>query len=78
MLHHGHAAKDKMEIFRWPGMYREIKENYTSCKEADKILKTQIPSTEVYRLKVLTEPNQKFQLDYVVQLNPKHAAMYIF
>ena len=48
MLHHGHAAVDKMsqaaEAFWWPGMYREIQEkseNCPSCRTADKNPKTQ-------------------------------------
>ena len=71
MMHHGHAAIDKMgkaaEAFRWPGMYREIQEkseNCPSCRAAGKNLRTQLSITEVNRLEILTEPNQEIQLDF--------------
>ena len=61
MLHHGHAAIDKMgkaaEAFWWPGMYREIQEkseNCPSCRAAGKNLRTHLPTTEIYRLEILT------------------------
>ena len=76
MLHHGHGAADKMEkaseAFWWPGVYLELQEkseSCPSCRAAGKNLKTQIHSTEVNRLKFLTERNQS---------NPKDAAMYVF
>ena len=53
MLHHGHAAADKMdkaaEAFWWPGMYRDRQEKSESCgccRASAKNLKTQIPSVE--------------------------------
>ena len=76
MLHHGHGATDIMEkaseAFWRPGMYLELQEkseSCPSCRAAGKNLKTQIHSTEVNRLKFLTERNQS---------NPKNAAMYVF
>ena len=86
MLHHGHAAPDKMdkaaEAFRWPGMYREIpekSEKCPSCRTACKNLKTQIPSTEINQLELLTEPNQEIQLDFAGPIkSERRGDVYIF
>ena len=48
-------------------MYRKIQEkseNCPSCRAAGKNLRTQLPTTEINRLEILTEPNQKIQLDF--------------
>ena len=78
MLHHGHAAADKMDktadAIWWPGMYRELREKSESCpsyRAAGKNLKTQIPSTEVNRLELLTEPNQEIQMDFAGPIKSK-------
>ena len=76
--HHGHAAADKMdktaEAFWWPGMYREIQEkskHCPSCSAAGKNLKTQIPSTEVILLELLTESKQEIQLVFAGPIKSK-------
>ena len=78
MLHHGHAAADKMdeaaEAFWWPRMYREIQEkteNYPSCRAAGKNPKTQKPSTEINRLELSTELNQNFKIDLAGPIKSK-------
>ena len=43
---------------------QEKAETCPSCRAAGKNLTTQIPSTEENTLKILTEPNQKIQLDF--------------
>ena len=78
MLHDGHTAGDKIvkasQAFWGPGMHQEIQENSESCpscRAAGKNLKTQIPGTEVNRLKMLTEPNQEVQLDVAGPIKSK-------
>ena len=64
VMHHSDEAVDKMdkagEGFWRPGKYPEIQqksENCPSCRTAGKNLETQIPSTKINRLELLTEPN---------------------
>ena len=78
MLHHGHAAADKMdkaaEAFWWPGIYRKIREkseSCPSCRAAGKNLTTQIPSTEMNHLELLIEPNHELQLDFAGPIKSK-------
>ena len=78
MLHHGHAAVDKMskaaEAFWWPGMYREMQEKSEicpSCRTAGKNLKPQLPGAEINRLEILPDPNQETQLDFAGPINSK-------
>ena len=62
------------EAFLWPGMYSEIQEkseNCQSCGATGKNLRTQIPSTEMNRLELLTEPNQEIQLDFAGPIKSK-------
>ena len=57
-----------------PGMQREIREkveNCPSCRAAGKNLKTQIPHTEINRLKILNEPNQEIQLNFAGPIKSK-------
>ena len=84
MLHHGHAAIDKMgkaaEAFWWPGMYRENhekSENCPSCRAASKNLRTQLPTTEINCLQILTEPNQEIQLDFAGPKKIQNARRYL-
>ena len=71
MLHKVHVAVSKMdqaaEAFWWPGLHREIREkseNGPSCRAACKVLRTQIPRTDLNKLEVLSELNQIIQLDF--------------
>ena len=57
MLHQGHPASTRMELsaeaFWWPGIFKDIRikaENCTSCRISGKNLKSQIPSTEKFKL----------------------------
>ena len=78
MLHHGHVSINKIdksaEAFGWPGLHREIREKAEicpSCRAAGKNLITQLPQSEINRLKTLTEPSQEIQLDFVDPINAK-------
>ena len=59
------AAEAK--IFWWPNMQKKIEEkakNCVACMASGKNLKYQIPKREFGKLKTLTEPGQKFQIDF--------------
>ena len=78
MLHHRHAAIDKMskaaEAFWWPGLYRAIQEKSENCpsgRAAGKNRRTQLPTTEINRLEILTEPNQEIQLNFAGPIKSK-------
>ena len=77
MLHQGHTSAAKMdqlvEAFWRPGMHREIQEKAEtcpSCRTAGMNIMTHIPSTEK-KLEILTEPNQKVQLDFAGPIKSK-------
>ena len=79
MLHHGHAAADKMgkaaEAFWWPGMYRVIQEkseNCPSCRTAGKILKTQLPNRNCNR----TESRNSIGLRWSNQIHNTRRCLY--
>ena len=78
MLHHGHTSAAKMEqlsvAFWWPGIQREIQEkaeSCPSCRAAGKNKITQFRSTEKNNLEILTEPNQKIQLNFAGPIKSK-------
>ena len=78
LLHQGHPSTTKMDqsadAFWWPGLHREIREkaeNCPNCRASGKNLKTQLPSTEGNKLKILSEPNQEIQLDFVGPIKSK-------
>ena len=78
MLHRRHPSATKMDqltaAFWWPGIYQEIQEkaeNCLSCRASCKNLVTQLPSTKKMKLEVLSEPNQKIQLDFAGPMKSK-------
>ena len=78
MLHQGHVSINKMdqsaEAFWWPGLHREIREKaekFPSCRAAGKILKTQLPETEINRFEILPEAGQEVQLDFAGPIKSK-------
>ena len=78
MLHQGHAATTKMELAAesvwWPGIYKDIRtkvEKCTACRLSGKSLITQLPTTEKFKLDLLSEPNQEIQLDFADPIKSK-------
>ena len=78
MLHQGHPSATKMDqlaaAFWWLGIHQEIQEkaeNCPSCRASGKNLVTQLASTEKNKLKFLSEPNQKIQLDFAGPIKSK-------
>ena len=77
-LHFGHAGTTKMraeaKIFWWPNITKDIEEkvkNCLACLSSGKNLKYQLPKNESGKLKTLTEPGQKLQIDFTGKLHNK-------
>ena len=62
------------KIFWWPNINKDIEEkvkNCIACLSSGKNLKYQIPKNENGKLKILTEPGQKIQIDFTGKLHNK-------